>query len=102
MNYVGGGFKDKRGLHNIQEAIVYNNPVIIGPHYHNFPEANELVHLGGCVSISNSNQLENFLTSLNLDSLEKIRDINSEYIQTHRGGTNLVFEKIVSNFVMKD
>ena len=102
VNYVGGGFKDKRGLHNIQEATVYNNPVIIGPHYHNFPEANELVHLGGCVSISNSNQLENFLTSLNLDSLEKIRDINSEYIQTHRGGTNLVFEKIVSNFVMKD
>lgn len=100
VNYVGGGFKPKRGLHNIQEAIVYFNPVIIGPHYNNFPEANELVQLGGCISINDRYQLEDFLTSLNVDLLKKIRAINSKYIETNGGGTNRVFQKIASNFAL--
>src|SRR5690606_6546547 len=43
--YVGGGFAT--GLHNTLEPAVFGIPVIIGPRYHGFKEAEDLVDLGG-------------------------------------------------------
>jgi 3-deoxy-D-manno-octulosonic-acid transferase len=47
--YVGGGFAT--GLHNTLEPAVFAIPVIIGPNYSGFREAEDLVQLGGIVSV---------------------------------------------------
>ena len=52
--YVGGGFS-KNSLHNILEPSVFSCPVIIGNLYYGFKEAEDLIELGGVLSIKNSN-----------------------------------------------
>ncbi|MFN6064160.1 MAG: 3-deoxy-D-manno-octulosonic acid transferase, partial [Bacteroidota bacterium] len=51
LAYVGGGFG--KGIHNLLEPIVYELPVIFGPHFKAFPEAHFLVENGGGFSIKN-------------------------------------------------
>lgn len=48
--YVGGGFGV--GIHNVLEAAVYNIPVIFGPNFKKFREAQQLIEQGGGYSIS--------------------------------------------------
>ncbi len=47
--YVGGGFGV--GIHNVLEAAVYDIPVIFGPNFKKFREANQLIEAGGGYSI---------------------------------------------------
>ncbi len=51
LAYVGGGFG--KGIHNLLEPIVYEIPVIFGPHFKAFPEAHFLVENGGGFLIKN-------------------------------------------------
>ena len=48
FGYVGGGMGNK-GLHNTLEAAVYGIPIIIGKNFQRYPEAIEMVKLGGVV-----------------------------------------------------
>jgi len=48
--YVGGGFGV--GIHNILEAAVYDLPVIFGPNFKKFREAQQMIECGGGYSIS--------------------------------------------------
>lgn len=48
--YVGGGFGV--GIHNVLEAAVYGIPVIFGPNFKKFLEAQELIEQGGGYSIA--------------------------------------------------
>lgn len=48
--YVGGGFGV--GIHNILEAAVYSIPVIFGPNFKKFREAQQLIENGGAYSIA--------------------------------------------------
>ncbi|WP_108821532.1 3-deoxy-D-manno-octulosonic acid transferase [Dysgonomonas sp. Marseille-P4361] len=48
--YVGGGFGV--GIHNVLEAAVYDIPVIFGPNFKKFREAQHLIEEGGGYSIS--------------------------------------------------
>lgn len=48
--YVGGGFGV--GIHNVLEAAVYDVPVIFGPNFKKFREAQHLIEQGGAYSIS--------------------------------------------------
>lgn len=47
--YIGGGFGI--GIHNVLEAAVYGVPVIFGPNFKKFREANQLIEIGGGYSI---------------------------------------------------
>ncbi len=66
ITYVGGGFGT--GIHNILEPATFEVPIIIGPNYHKFNEAKELVNLEACSVIMNSSELKNELSSLFTDS----------------------------------
>lgn len=48
--YVGGGFGV--GIHNVLEAAVYDVPVIFGPNFKKFREAQHLIEQGGGYSVS--------------------------------------------------
>lgn len=85
--YIGAGFYD--GIHNIQEAIVYDVPVVFGPKYHDFEEAVDLVKLKGAFAIYNQHELEDiFYRLINDDSYyEKASAICHKYVAGKIGAT---------------
>lgn len=87
LAYVGGGFET--GLHNTLEPAVFGIPVIIGPDYHGFLEAEDLVQLGGIIPVKNQEEFEESINRLLDDSevRQKVGDINSQYILKNKGAS---------------
>ncbi len=66
--YVGGGFSGK--LHNILEPAVFGLPVLFGPHFSRFPEANLFIKEGIGFSVSTPDELENTIHSIDHSIVE--------------------------------
>lgn len=92
--YVGGGFMSS--IHNTQEALVFGCPVVIGPKYHKFVEAVDLVRDGGMFSVNNQQEFDEIFEKLMNDDefYNKASGICQDYIQLSIGAT----DKIVKNF----
>jgi 3-deoxy-D-manno-octulosonic-acid transferase len=95
--YIGGGFG--KGIHNILEAAVFGIPVIFGPKYSKFREANELIRWKGAFSVKNYRELDLTVSGLLLDEnqLKKIHDINIKYINNNKGATELIVNYLKLN-----
>ncbi len=85
--YVGGGFAT--GLHNTLEPAVFGIPVLIGPNYFGFKEAEDLVTQGGILAVENAQQFDEVLNDLvhASDRRQKMGAINSAYITENRGAS---------------
>ena len=85
--YVGGGFAT--GLHNTLEPAVFGIPVIIGPNYQGFKEAEELVAQKGVLPIKDSWQFGELMKKLldNDDYRTKTGAINALYISKNKGAS---------------
>ncbi len=96
--YVGGGFAT--GLHNTLEPAVFGIPVIIGPKYCGFKEAEDLVELKGIISVSDKIEFKTTIEDLwmNPAHAKKIGEINSNYIRERRGATKQVMAHIKKLF----
>jgi 3-deoxy-D-manno-octulosonic-acid transferase len=88
--YVGGGFET--GLHNTLEPAVFGIPVIIGPRYHGFKEAEDLVALQGILSITDGDQFKSVIDRLLKDP--SYRDgtgaQNIDYINANKGASRKI------------
>ncbi len=84
--YVGGGM-GSTGLHNTLEPAVYGIPVLIGKYYKGFVEAEELVELGGILSVHNKESFSTIMSYLieNKDICKGKGTINKEYIEKKKG-----------------
>lgn len=93
--YVGGGFG--AGLHNINEAAVYDVPVVYGPNNAKFIEAREMAEAGGGFPVKSQQELEKALDNLcNLpDRRKKAGRDAGEYIRSKLGATDRIFNKIL-------
>ena len=93
--YVGGGFGNP-GVHNILEPAAFGIPIIIGPNYSHFAEATALVHLEGCTSIANSEQLKNSIDNLIIDEVYRSEKghICSTFVSMNKGATNSILNTI--------
>ncbi len=91
---IGGGFG--AGIHNLNEAAVYGMPVIFGPNYHKFTEAKDLIACGGGFTVSNADEFRTTIDRLASDSdaLHRAGSIAEQYIQTHLGATERIYEQI--------
>ena len=88
LAYIGGGFG--AGIHNILEAVAFGLPVVFGPNYQKFKEANELIELEGAKSISNYSELEtSILSFIDFDS-----SISKNYIKNNAGATEIIINSI--------
>lgn len=96
--YIGGGFGV--GIHNILEAATFGKPIFFGPNYRKFREANELIDLGGAVSINNADELDAELLLLENDENEYDRraKITKQFVENNIGAT----EKIISAVTLPD
>lgn len=90
--YVGGGFMSS--IHNTQEALVFGCPVVIGPKYHKFVEAVDLVKLGGMFSVNNQQELNDIFERLMNDEAfyDKASDICQDYVRLSIGATNKIVD----------
>ena len=91
--YIGGGFGV--GIHNTIEAAVYGLPVLFGPNYHHFREAQGLIDAGAARSISNYSELEAALNTA-LDQYQEIGAKSAAYVQSELGATEKIYKKIFS------
>ena len=91
---VGGGFGS--GIHNINEAAVYGIPVVFGPNYGKFSEANDLIACGGSFTVSNADEFTAVMDQLlsDPDQLHRSGTIAEQYIQSHLGATQLIYNQI--------
>lgn len=92
--YVGGGFAT--GLHNTLEPAVFGIPVIIGPNYNGFKEAEELVTQKGILPIQDSWSFGELMKKL-LESpelMKKTGEINAKYISKNKGASIEIIDHI--------
>ena len=89
--YIGGGFGE--GIHNTIEAAVFGMPVVFGPNYHHFREAQGLIDAGAARSIKNYSELEAALITA-LDEHETIGAKAAEYVQSELGATEKIYQDI--------
>lgn len=94
--YVGGGFVT--GLHNTLEPAVFGVPVVIGPQFDGFAEAEELVQLGGVISIKSNSQFQEVVDKCfnSNDYRSKIGRINTDYIKEKAGATTRIVAELNS------
>jgi 3-deoxy-D-manno-octulosonic-acid transferase len=100
MAYVGGGFAT--GLHNTLEPAVFGIPVVIGPKYKGFKEAEDLVSLGGIRSIRTQDELTQTINELydSEDNRNMLGQINSAYISKNKGASAKIMNDITK--LLKD
>ncbi|WP_078831999.1 3-deoxy-D-manno-octulosonic acid transferase [Sediminibacterium ginsengisoli] len=96
--YIGGGFGDS-GIHNCLEAAVYGIPVVFGPVYDKFIEADELIDAGGAFSIADAIHLEQQLDILLNDNevFGKAAAAAGNYVRTHGGATDQIMQVLQEN-----
>lgn len=96
--YVGGGFGGD-GIHNILEAAVYHKPVVFGPVYDKYFEAEELLDRGGAFVVEDALELEGTLNDL-LEN-EKLYNESAAaagaYVRERAGATDHIMKYIQEN-----
>ena len=86
--YVGGAM-GSTGLHNTLEPAVFGIPVLIGPNYKGFKEAEDLVSQKGALCVTTKtefNTIMNQLTS-NIEFRTKTGKINAQYVLKNKGAS---------------
>jgi len=88
LAYVGGGMGTS-GLHNILEPAAEGVPIVIGKNYDTFPEAKDLIALGGVVSVATADACSKQLSILQEnDALRTGKgNSNKNYVRTNQGAT---------------
>lgn len=89
--YIGGGFGV--GIHNTLEAAVYGMPVVFGPKWQKFREANGLLEAGAAISVKNYREFANALnTAFEQQALMGQRA--HDYVQSECGATEQIYNAI--------
>ena len=82
--YVGGGFST--GIHNVMEPAIARLPILFGPKYKNFHEAEELIKSGGGWSIENGEEL--------FDKINILLSDNSKIIPASFAATDVIHRNV--------
>jgi len=91
--YIGGGM-GSTGLHNTLEPAVFGIPVVIGKQYSGFKEAEDLVTLGGVLSVKSQTAFQH--TMINLLKDKKFRTsvglINHNYVHSNGNASKIIMK----------
>jgi len=92
--YIGGGFGT--GIHNTLEAAVYSIPVLFGPNFKKFIEAEELIACGGGFSFDSKESLETLLDKflINDEDRKEAGKMAGEMVRIGSGGTVRILQTI--------
>jgi 3-deoxy-D-manno-octulosonic-acid transferase len=93
LAYVGGGFS--KSLHNILEPAVFGLPVIFGPIYNRFPEAQAFIDNEFGFSVSS---IEELLAVIENIDLTKAKKRSIQFLEQNTGAS----QKIVTHIVLSN
>ncbi len=87
--FIGGGFD--KNIHNILEPAVFGVPIGIGPNYHRFTEAVELIERGGVEVIHLSKDFLSWFEQLQQIEIRTSTGLSCKnYIQQNKGSTLII------------
>lgn len=89
--YIGGGFG--AGIHNTLEAAVYGMPVVFGPKWKKFREAQGLLNVGAALSITNYRELAAALDTA-FDQQQAMGQRAIDYVQNECGATEIIYNEL--------
>ena len=92
--YIGGGFG--ADIHNTLEAAVYSMPVVFGPKYHKFREAEDLIACCGGFTVHDYATLEAVLDDALAHSDEYGRKAG-DYVQSEVGAVERIYGLMVND-----
>ncbi|NSW45285.1 MAG: 3-deoxy-D-manno-octulosonic acid transferase [Bacteroidales bacterium] len=92
--YIGGGFG--KGIHNTLEPASFGVPVVFGPNYHKFNEAEDMIKLGAAFSISNADEAFQIINQLiQNETFRSKASIKAQmYIQKSAGATQKIIQQL--------
>ena len=94
LAYVGGGFG--KGIHSILEPAAAGLPVIFGPRYHKFKEAQDLIDLKAARSIQTEMEFREAVTHFSLPQNKEIASAGiRQFLKTHQGATSKIVHYLV-------
>jgi 3-deoxy-D-manno-octulosonic-acid transferase len=96
--YVGGSFGP--GVHSVLEPAAHAKPVVIGPRYHNSPDARLLVKRGAATVVHNAQEAqEAFFRLVTEPQLrEKMARAALEVVQSHTGASEKILD-VLARFI---
>lgn len=89
--YIGGGFGT--GIHNTLEAAVYGIPVIFGPKWQKFREAQGLLQAQAALSVRNYKEFANALDTA-FTNQQMMGERATQYVQSESGATNIIYNAL--------
>ena len=93
--YVGGGFSGK--LHNILEPSVFGLPVVFGPRFKRFPEAEQFVKIGTAFSVKTLNDLYNVSEHIELNE-EVVKEKSIQNVYKNQGAASRIIDDLIRRF----
>jgi 3-deoxy-D-manno-octulosonic-acid transferase len=94
LAYIGGGFSGK--LHNILEPSVFGVPVIFGPKFTKFPEAQSFIDLGIGCSVGSYMDLKQSVASLK-QNFSAIHQHALENVQSNSGAAQRICDHFLTS-----
>lgn len=85
--YVGGGFSGS--LHNILEPAVFGLPVIFGPKFSRFPEAQAFIDEGIGFSVADSNELMRTIDELKANRVD-VSQKSTQFVERNKGASDKI------------
>lgn len=94
--YVGGGFSGN--LHNILEPAIFGIPVVFGPKFSRYPEAQSFIDEGIGFSVSTQEELNTELDFL-MQNRAQLAEKSIQFVEKNRGASKKIMESVFnSNF----
>ncbi|MEJ6695916.1 MAG: glycosyltransferase N-terminal domain-containing protein [Saprospiraceae bacterium] len=93
--YIGGGFG--KGIHNILEPLVQLFPIIVGPNYHKFPEAVDLITEDAIKTIDTATLACIEAKNMLMESNNEREKTQKHYIKIHSGATEKILSSLGEN-----
>ena len=91
MAMIGGGFG--KGIHNTLEPAAFGIPIVFGPKYDKFKEAEEMRESGAAFSFEDYEGFKNILLKLQDEQIASVAGEKArEYIQANSGGTKKIID----------
>ena len=88
--YIGGGFT--KGIHNSLEAAIFNKPLIFGPKYNNFQEAEYFIKHKIAFTVNNKKEFEEILEK-SLD-LNYIKNKTQDFFKKNTVNIKIIIDQV--------
>ena len=89
--YVGGGFS--KGIHNCLEPAIFGKPILLGPKYKNFPEANYFINNKIAFCVKNQKEFKNFILNQAFN-YEDLKMKTRLFFKKHQGASQRIIQEI--------